>query len=303
MFFLTCSKNSNQVLHKLEKQIEDLSPEEYFCLRKKINSCPYRVFLIGDDPLLWEIDSQFWPTRALIESIHFAWMSIFQSNDPDATSMDRLYLRDVLVKVPNKLEQSNTFLFQINEKFVDNTFVFLIRDRDLRSFSPLELMPIILIWQLNQEHIPLHASGVIHGDGLYLFSGPSGAGKSTVAELSKEIGREILDDDQVMIYSTDSNYSAKGWGHNLYKSTYPIRSVFRLIQADDDKLIPISQMQAYSFLFQQALEITAKNLPLFQYRKLSGRISKFVKNVPLFDLYFRKTPFFWELIDAELPFE
>jgi hypothetical protein len=156
-------------------------------------------------------------------------------------------------------------------------------------------------WQIEQGNLPLHASGVVRNNGLFIFLGPSGAGKSTVAQLSAEQGCHILDEDQLAVYSLeDGSFSANGWGYNLAPSNIPIQGIFRLVQSSNDKIISIGQTKsAHSLLLKSFFEVMGENVPSEYIQSSFHFVATLARQVPAFELYFRKSPDFWKLIDEQ----
>ena len=164
-----------------------------------------------------------------------------------------------------------------------------------------ELNNLINILQIKQGFIPLHASGVIHKQALFLFGGKSGSGKSTIASLSSLNGNEVLDEDQVIIRKTATQqFCANAWGYSLKTSNIPIKAVFKVVQAKIDAIHPLPQFESAKFLFSRVMDVARDA----QSRRLlaitfSG-ISEIARGVPGYELHFRKSPDFWKLIEREL---
>ena len=148
----------------------------------------------------------------------------------------------------------------------------------------------------------MHAAGVIHKKKLLLFAGRSGAGKSTISKLLVKTEDKILDEDQVLIRPlSDKTYSADAWGYSLKKNSAPICGIFKLIQARQDSILPLTQAQTARLIFEQVNQAAANMIPIDLYKTIFERSADIARKVPSFELHFRKSPDFWKLIDEFIP--
>jgi hypothetical protein len=163
-----------------------------------------------------------------------------------------------------------------------------------------ELNNLINILQIEQGFIPIHACGVIHQQGLFLFGGKSGSGKSTIAALSSLNGNDILDEDQVVIRKPGpQQFYANAWGYSLKTSYVPIKAVFKVVQSINDALYPLTQVETAKFLFSRVMDVTQHaSSKQFLVNIFSG-MSEMARSIPGYELHFRKSPDFWKLIDRE----
>lgn len=106
----------------------------------------------------------------------------------------------------------------------------------------------------------LHASSVINDQGkALLFIGEAGAGKSTMAELWKEKGFQVLNDDRVLIsYANNDFYIAHGipWGGTADIAepiSAPISDIYLLTKSwQGNQLKPVSPAKAVSELMNRS---------------------------------------------------
>lgn len=304
MKFISVSSDAVQIKNGLEKALLESDPNVHFRIQQKIRICPYRIIFIGGDLDGYNDQLENDKEREFIKKIFLSWKVV--TNSKDRYSNDVLicneYLRSNLVRVHKDLTQSSTFLYRIRKAGIENSFLFFTRERDKDLLTPLDLYPIVVIWKLDQGYIPLHASGVFHKNCLFLFYGPSGIGKSTISKFSSSIGDQILDEDQVMVHKIKTgNYSANAWGYSLHESSIPIRAIFRLKKSISDDLIHLHPQSAVKSILEQSFEITGKNIMDNYYKDLFNRVVELSHSVPAYELHFRKSPDFWQLIDAEIP--
>jgi hypothetical protein len=154
--------------------------------------------------------------------------------------------------------------------------------------------------KIDTGSIPVHACGVIRLDCLFLFGGPSGAGKSTTARLSRKLGAQILDEDQVLIWENQNgNFYANAWGYSLKNCESPIKAIINLIQDEQDHLYRMSDLTTARFIMDRVFEVCGFYLSDQNKRKLFSMSARVARSIPGYTLHFRKSPDFWKLIDAE----
>lgn len=79
----------------------------------------------------------------------------------------------------------------------------IIQDRFKWEFY---LRVAIYMFLIENQHILIHASGIVRNNSGYLFLGPSGAGKTTAARNCIKSNFKILNDDTMIIYKDKSTY-------------------------------------------------------------------------------------------------
>lgn len=151
---------------------------------------------------------------------------------------------------------------------------------------------------INHRGFVIHSAGLVRNGGAYVFFGPSGAGKSTVTGLSE--GCPILSDDLVLLRKTQAGWVAAttpfaGTFPQEGKTSgeYPLKGLFRLIQADCDRLSPLPRALAVGKVLSCCPFIgnRAKRQNL-----LLPLVETCCSEIPAHDLFFRKTPAFWKII-------
>lgn len=150
-------------------------------------------------------------------------------------------------------------------------------------------------WHVAHGGAAFHASGVVRNGKGYLFLGQSGAGKSTVANLSQQVQGVTLHDDQILLSLENGNYLLT---HPDSQLTPPLGAVFFLKQSQEDRLIALTPASTCVALSKSMLEYaTGQDLYGTWVHQAFHNSALISRVVPGFDLYFRKSPDFWKLID------
>ncbi|MCR2807411.1 hypothetical protein [Paenibacillus soyae] len=146
----------------------------------------------------------------------------------------------------------------------------------------------------------MHASVVRSGMSAHLFGGHSGAGKSTAAALSAPRGLYAdeaalvkITDDQVIVYHSPFRSEL----HTPLAdqlSPCPLASINMLHQSPVNRREPVSRPDAVMALMAVVFYWSPSPEDAKSIMRLLGTFSRLV---PVYHLYFRKEPTFWELID------
>ncbi len=101
----------------------------------------------------------------------------------------------------------------------------------------------------------LHSSVISHNSEALMFLGASGTGKSTHSRiwLDNVPGTELLNDDNPVICLSDGNLRVYGtpWSGKTpcYRNVCaPVKSIVRLTQAKENKIVAVSGLEAYALL-------------------------------------------------------
>jgi hypothetical protein len=154
----------------------------------------------------------------------------------------------------------------------------------------------------------LHAASVCANGQGFIALGKSGAGKSTFAMNSVKAGVPVLGDDRVFVLKNNNQ------GFNINSTPKippqivthsdlhpPLNGIFVLIQADADRLVPISQTQIAKKLFESFREQPASwVLSLAMQKSVYNMACIIARQVPGYYLYLRNSPDFWNVVNAEL---
>jgi hypothetical protein len=136
-----------------------------------------------------------------------------------------------------------------------------------------------------------------------MFTGHSGAGKSTAAVLSESESRGIVADEATILRIRPDEVSVF---HSPFRSellTMPsleprhwkLSSIQLLHQAKQHRRMPIAKPEG---LIRLTDKVFYWNPSPDDARTIMGLLRQTVDLVPMYDLYFRKDPSFWELISS-----
>jgi len=282
-------------------------------LRKRMALCPYKISLITNDSAEQTkiySDEKGKKLALLFQSWKVicdgkrgsdtgkAWMTINSLGDAI-----RL-LGDEIKTTPSFLgeENMNVRLYRFRNDSTKNEYFMFLDGKEEFGLSLFYLNVLANIWQMEQGKFVLHAAGLVHHEKLFLFTGPSGAGKSTVVSLSNDNGGRLLDEDQVLIHTIgNQQFSADAWGYDIYSCQIPLKAIFVLIQARKNKLLPLSKLQMAHFLMERHFDVMRAILLGDPLRRSFRTAANIARCVPGFELQFRKTAEFWNLIDDKFP--
>lgn len=193
----------------------------------------------------------------------------------------------------------------------DRFFAFVIDQPD--EHNQIELILHILSlaskWHVEHGGLCLHASAVADGEQGFLFLGPSEAGKTTISGLSSLIGHSSLGDDVNFIIKDGENSYKLAAGPTLSGSTLEhslqrpiLRGIFSLIQEEQDYLVPLPPMQVARLLAESLGQVP------FYYDFSEKNVGKafqtccaIARKVPGYELHFRKSSDFWNVINEQFP--
>ena len=151
--------------------------------------------------------------------------------------------------------------------------------------------------------LPLHAAAVVRGGGGVVLAGRSGAGKTTAARLSLQAGARVLNEELCMA-------ALEGGEPRIYRLPFkersrlgdgppsaPLLRIYALVQDDHDAVEDLAAPEAYRRLATVA-SIGVRKGPFM--RAADELIAALVEAVPVKLLHFRRSPSFWDAIDADL---
>lgn len=183
-----------------------------------------------------------------------------------------------------------------------------IRQRpDWRLFSCI--LTMASWWHVLRGGARLHGAAVADGHRGFLFLGQSGAGKSTLASLSDAAGKCVIGDDTVfLVRDGERGYSLAAAPRASSRLVAPpklqpfLQGVFVLVKDDVDCLIPLSRTLTARALSDGFLTLSdSPRLPRAVVQQAFQNICQTAREIPGYELHFRKTSDFWELINAEFP--
>lgn len=143
----------------------------------------------------------------------------------------------------------------------------------------------------------IHSSCAIENGKAHIFAGHSGAGKSTAARLSEP--RELLSDEATIVKITpeeitvfDSPFRSELLSSGQPKA-YPLAGIQLLHQSDRNRLEKLRKPDAFLSLMDKVFYWSHDPAEI---QRIMGLLRTLVEKVPIYELYFRKDPTFWELI-------
>jgi len=149
----------------------------------------------------------------------------------------------------------------------------------------------------------LHSAGVILDNKGLLFVGHSDAGKSTMAKMLKGKA-EILCDDRIIVRESPEGLRIYGtWSHGdvaeVSANSAPLKAIFLLEQAKDNRLIPIKDK---SEKFKTLLPYLIKPLETGEWwERMISLVHRIANEVPCYSLQFDKSGGVVELLTSLNP--
>jgi hypothetical protein len=143
----------------------------------------------------------------------------------------------------------------------------------------------------------IHSSCAVQNGKAHIFAGHSGAGKSTAARLSEP--RDLLSDeativkiteDEITIFDSPFRSELQSTG---YQQPSPLAGIQLLHQADTNRLEKMRKPDALLSLMDKVFYWSHDPV---ETQRIMGLLRTLVEKVPVYELYFRKDPTFWELI-------
>jgi hypothetical protein len=143
----------------------------------------------------------------------------------------------------------------------------------------------------------IHSSCAVQNGKAHIFAGHSGAGKSTAARLSEP--RNLLSDeativkiteDEITVFDSPFRSELQSTG---YQQPRPLGGIQLLHQADTNRLEKMRKPDALLSLMDKVFYWSHDPV---ETQRIMGLLRTLVEKVPVYELYFRKDPTFWELI-------
>lgn len=126
-------------------------------------------------------------------------------------------------------------------------------EKSIRLFLLSNAMAAVLH---QRDSIPLHASAIMHHDGIVLFCGPSGAGKSTTATMLQQKGYKVFSDDVCVLKVEGDEVTAvpsypmiKLWADSFHKTGLEMAT-------ESEKIRP--QLAKFARFYHEEFDIAPK---------------------------------------------
>jgi hypothetical protein len=188
---------------------------------------------------------------------------------------------------------------------------FFVVSKDQKELNQLQLFFTLFVaawWHELNNGLFLHAAAVSRNNQGFLFLGESGAGKSTVSSLSAELSIPVLAEDRVFLLGQQNRYSLAAGPHanTNYTDHTNLRpnlsGIFILIKDEVEYLKPIPHSETSKLLFAALLQTLLRgSFPDNAMAASFRTIANVARQIPAFELHFRKRPDFWNLIDERFP--
>jgi hypothetical protein len=304
MIFHAYSPVALKCLEKFEAHFQGYTSGQDPQVLEKVKRCGYQTWLVAGDEMNFRGICQRGVNKNTLLALSEAWRSICNEEKMSKPSPGTFWQKvdQIGEGIPFYWNSPSLYIRRFRQPPEENNIFIFLTGEERLGLPAYELMLLSNLWQLEQGFFLLHSSGVLHKDQLFVFAGPSGAGKSTIAAQSCNIGDEVIDEDQLLLYKrTDGGYSADGWGYGFIKCNAPLRGIFQLIQDKEDRLEQLDQTQVARILLDRHNDMMGGVLTDDLLRQSFHRASDIARQVPGFELHFRKSPDFWKLIDAQFP--
>jgi hypothetical protein len=216
-------------------------------------------------------------------------------------------------------EQAQPFSIYVQDCFSENgknpafAYDFKAQHASLRAFSAESeftgaknayaldsLLRILLSWVLlRYAGFLLHAATVVRNGRAYVFSGGSGAGKSTVAALSP--AGSVWTDEISLLRREQGEWRAYGtpfWGEFRAagsNSSAPVAGIFGLSQARENHVEALAPVGLLRNILPNVLFFSGEVAATQRLLEILGQA---VKEIPGYNLAFRKDKTFWEALPS-----
>ncbi|MCM3573753.1 hypothetical protein M3172_11205 [Mesobacillus subterraneus] len=143
----------------------------------------------------------------------------------------------------------------------------------------------------------IHSSCAIENGKAHIFAGHSGAGKSTAARLSEP--RPLLSDEATIVKISENGITVfdSPFRSELpstgYQQPTPLAGIQLLQQSEKNSLEMMRKPEALLSLMDKVFYWSHDPA---ETQRIMGLLRALVEKVPVYELYFRKDPTFWELI-------
>lgn len=161
---------------------------------------------------------------------------------------------------------------------------------DLGMYPLTELLATRFLSRV--DSVDLHASTAALDGRAYVFMGHSGAGKTTISEIAIGEGATVLSDDRTLVGVRDGIPMAWGtpWhgsGQRSSSRKAPIAGIFLLVQASEERLVPVGQARAFQEVFVRLIH---QRLSRAETEAALSTVERLVAVAPVYELHFRPVP-------------
>jgi len=214
-------------------------------------------------------------------------------------------LKDEIKDYPGKKYFLNNrlILWKDPEKEVTNG-LYLIDSKKIRDDTELQVQHMIrktIVWFCmnifnHNGSLFFHASSIKRNKKGYLFSGKSGSGKTTICEISKDI-TAIHDEMSAVRRNHEGYFLFQPLDEEEREVVGPqkLDAVFFIRQSKVNRLKRLSLKKSLKESLPHCANLSCGTNVIDVYNNLLDLF----KNVPVYNMYFKKDPSFWRLIDRK----
>ena len=298
------TSNADQLREQFEKAALTSSEPRLALLCKKIMLCDYEILLVSHYPLILEKLKDGWYDPQKLVNLHAAWVKVLAEGLNNNILQEKQWaiINEIGERLsPDTQENYSGQVYKLRGDPTGRRFFILITSLEPYGLPTYDLNFLCNLWQIENGFTPIHSASIVHKGKLFLFCGPHGSGKSTIAGMSTERNATVLDQDLVLIPPLPAiDFLARAWGYSLDTATAPLGAIFKIVQDDEDRLIPLGQPQTAHFLVERSIEILGNIILDPMMEKLFKQITAIARCIPGYELHFRKSPDFWNLIDEQI---
>lgn len=258
------------------------------------------------------------------------WIFHVFSEDDEHNISDKAYSSKLIAGLHKKLaslrktmSSNSLFVFQAGSA-PKPEYIHVIQPEytpdEISSILGTHIYQILRRWLLANKNILIHSSGVIHRRKAFLFLGRSGSGKTTITELCYP-GAKIIHDDMVFLHADNNRFflfaspeinnvvskrdEQSVLASDLFKYGDELLSgMFVIKQSRVNSLRPLSSLESAYALISAFLEFPRMHdyVPTSAEMKYAmSTLADAARSIPAYELHFRKSPDFWQLIDEQFP--
>jgi len=230
--------------------------------------------------------------------IVYAWSQI-QSSCPES---EITAWRDITRYGFEISPANNVYLLRQNNS-QERVYFCLLSENDFDKALGQLMGSFLDLWALQhikQNRALFHSAAIIEENSAFLFMGKSGSGKSTVCTLSGNNQYTVIHDDHVVVYKDEQGVYAAA-NQSISMPGVPVQALFFLIQDTSNYLSPLPPIETAKRLMNSSMESMASDVLYGQLLNNTFAISASIARcIPSYDLHFRKSPDFWDVIHSEI---
>ncbi len=284
---------------------------------------PVKLILSSDKTILFKLLASKEYTKAVITpKHHFNCHYITVDNIEIPSDKDEYFTGksdDILLMPYNwyvKMQEDNISIYIefLDDAYIENTLAIIkpkektilislqAKNKNLvlsdPLFQPLGSLLMVYLAYLSEGFL-IHASGVVADNKGMIFTAVSGTGKSTMAQLWKNKGHTIINDDRLWLHKINEKWYMFNTPMVWYAqkpAMAEVNKIFLIRQATINEINKISGIQASMKVMSNCIqhfanqEMTTKHL---------DRVLDFTSKIPIYDCGFKPDNEIVELINEQ----